>query len=84
MIDHGINESQLLHFVLFIGAMYSIKRLPAWLFCAVAAVLIEFDQAREYAPQFWQWFTLLDTWADLAADALAIGLMFWIERKNGL
>lgn len=84
MIDHGLNSSQILHFVLFIGAMLLYRRIPAWVYCAAAALLIELDQARDWAPdgQPWLWFTLLDTWFDLVADAAAIWLVHRLDKRR--
>ena len=75
-----MNDSQLLHLVLFILAGVFYRRLPMWAYLGAAALLIELDQARNFGePTFWHWFALLDTWLDLAADAAGIGLVYAVE-----
>jgi len=70
----------------------AFQYLPGWLFLAITAILIELDQARTwrndianiYDPEsiwiIFDWFKRLDTWLDLAADALAIILWLLLSR----
>jgi len=44
-----MNKSQLEHFILFFGAGFAFQYLPGWLFLAIAAILIELDQARTWS-----------------------------------
>jgi len=82
-----MNKSQLEHFILFFCAGFAFQYLPGWLFLAIAAILIELDQARTWYKPFYYfdfgyfaWFKRLDTWLDLAADALAIVAYLYIAK----
>jgi len=79
-----MNKSQLEHFILFFCAGFAFQYLPGWLFFSIAAILIELDQARTWMhplhSMWWLWFKRLDTWLDLAADALAIILWLLLSR----
>ncbi len=87
-----MNRSNIEHFLLFLAATLFYKLgVPAWLYLAAAAILIELDQAREWVnrtnlswpfrTRWYEWFKLRDTQLDLFGDALGIAviyLLFWL------